>query len=70
MKLHTFIVSTVVYHVTINFVVNPTTYPKLNFVIIKPLLDQFQGCYNDNYRCFAGYYMICQLVIMTIITAN
>ena len=43
---------------------------KFNFVKIKPLLDQFQGCYKDNYRCFAGYYMICRLVIMTIIIAN
>ena len=43
---------------------------KFNFVKIKPLLDQFQGCYKDNYRCFAGYYMICRLVIMIIIIAN
>ena len=43
---------------------------KFNFVKIKPLLDQFQGCYKDNYRCFAGYYMICRLVIMTIVIAN
>ena len=43
---------------------------KFNFVKIKPLLDQFQGCYKDNHRCFAGYYMICRLVIMTIIIAN
>ena len=43
---------------------------KFNFVKIKPLLDQFQGCYKDNYRCFAGYYMICRLVIITIVVAN
>ena len=43
---------------------------KFNFVKIKPLLDQFQGCYKDNYRCFAGYYMICRLVIITIVIAN
>ena len=43
---------------------------KFNFVKIKPLLDQFQGCYKDNYRCFAGYYMICRLVIIIIIIAN
>ena len=40
---------------------------KFNFTKIKPLLDQFQGCYKDKYRCFAGYYMICRLVIITII---
>ena len=38
-----------------------------NFTKIKPLLDQFRGCYKDKYRCFAGYYMICRLVIITII---
>ena len=48
----------------------PILNKKFNFVRIKPLLDQFQGCYKDNYRCFAGYYMICRLVIMTIVIAN
>ena len=43
---------------------------KFNFVKIKPFLDQFQGCYKDSYRCFAGYYMICRLVIITIVIAN
>ena len=43
---------------------------KINFVKIKPLLDQFQGCYKDKYRCLAAYYMICRLVIIVIITAN
>ena len=43
---------------------------KFNFTRIKPLLDQFQGCYKDKYRCFAGYYMICRLVIITIIVIN
>ena len=40
---------------------------KINFTRIKPLLDQFQGCYKDRYRCFAGYYMICRLVIMVVV---
>ena len=43
---------------------------KINFVKIKPLLDQFQGCYRDKYRYFAAYYMICHLLIITIIIAN
>ena len=42
---------------------------KINFIKIKPLLDQFQGCYKDKFRCFAGYYMICRLVIITIAIA-
>ena len=43
---------------------------KFNFTKIKPLLDQFQGCYKDKYRCFAGYYMICRLVIITIVITD
>jgi len=37
---------------------------------MKPLLDQFQGCYKDKYRCFAAYYMICRIVVIMIIIAN
>ena len=43
---------------------------KINFIRIKPLLDQFQSCYKDKYRCFAGYYMSCRLVIISIVIAN
>ena len=43
---------------------------KINFTRIKPLLDQFQGCYKDKYRSFAAYYMTCRLVIILIIIAN
>ena len=38
----------------------------INFTRIKPILDQFQGCYKDKYRYFAAYYMICRLVIIII----
>ena len=43
---------------------------KISFIKIKPILDQFQGCYKDKYRCFAGYYMICRLVIISIVIGN
>ena len=43
---------------------------KINFIRIKPLLDQFQECYKDKYHCFAGYYMICRLVIIAIVIVN
>ena len=43
---------------------------KINFVRIKPILDQFQGCYRDKFRYFAAYYMICRLVITVIIIVN
>ena len=43
---------------------------KINFIKIKPLLDQFQGSYKDKCRCFAGYYMIYRLFIIIIVIAN
>ena len=43
---------------------------KINFIRIKPLLDQFQGCYKDKYRFFASYYMICRIVIIVLIIAR
>ena len=43
---------------------------KINFVKVKPLLDQFQGCYKDQYRYFAAYYMICRLVIIIIVISD
>jgi len=48
----------------------PYLYQKINFIKIKPLLDQFQGCYKDKYRSFSAYYMICRLIIILIIIAN
>ena len=38
-----------------------------NFIKVKPLLDQFQGCYKNNYRWFAAYYLICRQVIIIIV---
>ena len=43
---------------------------KINFIKIKPLLDQFQGCYKDRLGYFASYYMILRLIILTIIVIN
>ena len=40
---------------------------KVNLVRIKPLLDQFQGCYKDKYRWFAACYLICRQVIILIV---
>ena len=46
----------------------PVLSRKINFIRIKPLLDQFQGCYKDKYRCFAAYYLICRQVIFLLYT--
>ena len=43
---------------------------KINFVRIKPLLDQFQGCYKDRYRSFSAYYMICRQVLIVMVIIN
>ena len=43
---------------------------KINFTRFKPLLDQFQGCYKDKYRCFASYYMMCRPVLLIIVNIN
>jgi len=40
---------------------------KINFIKIKPLLDQFQGCYKDKYRYFASYFMIFRLIVLGIL---
>ena len=61
---------TVVLGLPLLLILEPFLNHKINFIKIKPLLDQFQGCYKDKYRCFAGYYMICRLVIITIVIVN
>ena len=43
---------------------------KINFIKIKPLLDQFQGCYKDHFRYFAPYYMIFHLIVLSILVIN
>ena len=40
---------------------------KINFIKLKPILDQFRGCYKDKYRWFAAYYLIGRLVIFLIV---
>ena len=51
-------------------ILEPFLNQKINFIKIKPLLDQFQGSYKDKCRCFAGYYMICRLFIIIIVISN
>ena len=61
---------TIVIGLPLLLTLEPFVNHKINFIKIKPLLDQFQGCYKDRFRYFAGYYMICRLVIITIVIAN
>ena len=34
---------------------------------VRSFLDQFQGCYKERYRWFAGYYLMCRQVIMLVV---
>ena len=61
---------TIVVGLPLLLIFEPFLNHKVNFIKIKPLLDQFQGCYKDKFRCFAGYYMICRLIIITIVIAK
>ena len=40
---------------------------KVNFIQIKPLLDQYQECFKDQYHWFAAYYLVCRQVIIAIV---
>ena len=43
----------------------PCLSSRVNFVKlkIKPLLDEFQACYRDDCRWFAGYYLLCRQLV-------
>ena len=43
---------------------------KVNFSRIRPLLDQYQGCFKDNRRPFAAFYLLCRLAIITVVCAE
>ena len=57
----------VVIGLSLLLLLEPVLSRKINFIKIKPLLDQLQGCYKDKYRCFAAYYLICRQVIFLIV---
>ena len=42
----------------------------INFTRIKPMLDQFQGCYRDNCRWFASVYLLSRQMILIIMVIN
>ena len=39
-------------------------------ISLKPILDQFQGCYKDNCRWFAAIYLICRQAIIIVLILN
>ena len=42
----------------------------INFSRIKPILDQFQGCYRDKCRWFAGVYLLSRQAILIIMVIS
>ena len=58
---------TIIIGIPLILVLEPFLNSKINFTRIKPLLDQFQGCFKDQYRWFATYYKICRLVQIAIV---
>ena len=38
-------------------------YCNINFTSIKPIIDQLKGCYKEEYRWFAAYYLLCRQVL-------
>ena len=37
-------------------------YCNINFTSLKPVIDQLKGCYKEEYRWFAAYYLLCRQV--------
>ena len=64
-------VITIIFGLPLILLLEPFLNRKVNFTRIKPLLDQFQGCFKNRCRWFAAYYMICRLVqIATVVYSS
>ena len=57
---------TVVIGLPLLLIAEPFLRKRASFKKLKPLLNQFQGCYKDKYQWFAAYYFLCRLTIMLI----
>ena len=43
-----------------------TRYFDINFTSIKPIMDQLKGCYKEEYRWFAAYYLLCRQLLYAV----
>ena len=43
-----------------------THYFNINFISIKPIMDQLKGCYKEEYRWFAAYYLLCRQLLYAV----
>ena len=39
---------------------------RLLMIKFKPLIDSFQGCYRDEYRCFASFYFLYKVIFLSL----
>ena len=60
----------IVFGLPLLLLLEPYLNQKINFTRLKPLLDQFQGCYKDKHRSFAAFYMICRVLVILIILVS
>ena len=51
-------------------ILEPFISHKVDFSRIRPLLDQYQGCFKDNRRMFAAFYLLCRLAVITVVYAE
>ena len=45
-----------------------TRYCNINFTVrsLKPIMDQLKGCYKEEYRWFAAYYLVCRQLLYAV----
>ena len=43
-----------------------TRHFNINFTSIKPIMDQLKGCYKEEYRWFAAYYLLCRQLLYAV----
>ena len=43
-----------------------TRYLNINFSSIKLIMDHFKGCYKEEYRWFAAYYLLCRQLLYAV----
>ena len=48
-------------------ILDPYISHRINLIKIRPLLDQFQGGYKDQYRWCSSYYLICRQIIFLVV---
>lgn len=53
---------------TVFLLVAPCINRCCNLTRIKPFLDEFQGCYKDKYRWMAGFYFLCRILYISLLT--